>query len=84
MVQASEKWVVFQAEILRIMYEHDRLVHESPQHELAIRRAENVALTEACARHKRELDWMAGIPITPMTHFTGPIVVRPVGELTKK
>jgi hypothetical protein len=64
-------------EIARIMREHAEIAAGKTGAELlAVRRAENAALMETCARQKRALALLAGDPIEPEMHF-GEAVLLP-------
>lgn len=76
----NEKWPAWQAEILRIMYEHDRAVElvkaegGTEEHILQVRSQHNAALVDALSRHRREIDMLLGKPALPQQHYAEAVV----------
>jgi len=60
----------FRRELMDIMHAFDNRYHAVLDDEgwLLVRRAENKALGEAIARHKREFDLMAGEKVEPIAY----------------
>ncbi len=74
----KQKWQQLMEEIFSTLESYDNQVRHMQNNDLilALRREENQVLSDMLARHKRELDYLAG-ELKPMAH-EGSAIIRPV------
>jgi hypothetical protein len=74
------KWSHFEKELRSIIVEYNvKCFAMAEQEALQCRRAENKALADACFRHKRELDLLAGEKVEPVAHEGEVVIVSKMG-----
>jgi hypothetical protein len=74
------KWNHFENELLNILDDYEaKCWNQNEQEILRLRREENRLLAEACFRHKRELDLLAGEKVEPVAHDASATLVAIVG-----
>ncbi len=66
----------YASEFFAIMLKYGGLVSGKTDEEVfELQRQENKELAECCAKHKRELDYVAGEKVEPVTHFAEAVLV---------
>jgi hypothetical protein len=75
-----DTWNHFEKELRGILDDYNIVqLGASAAKYLALRREENKALLEACLRHKRELDLLAGEKVEPVAHEASATLVASLG-----